>query len=163
MHQRKTVADPCQAVVKGGTSLGVLLAVMVCTASAAADVCTVPSASHPTIQVAVDDAYCTEIVLAAQTFVESVTVARDLTLRGTSSTSTVIEGRVVVEGRTTQVTIQDLLVDASGLGFTDALVAHDGAQVSGDDLVVVNGLVGSTVFNNGFESGDTTEWSRSVP
>ena len=96
------------------TSLGVLLAITVCT---------VPSASHPTIQAAVDDAYCTEIVLAAQTFVESVAVARDLTLRGTSNTSTVIEGQVVVEGNTTQVTIQDLLVDAS-----DPPGSHDKCQ-----------------------------------
>ena len=162
MGHRNTVAT-WQAVVKKGASLGVLFADTVCAAAASADVCTVPSASHPTIQAAVDDAYCTEIVLAAHTFVESVAMGRDLTLRGASSTSTVIEGRVVVEGSTTQVTIQDLRVDASGLGFTDALVAHDGDQVSGNDLVVVNGLVGSTVFNNGFESGDTTEWSRSVP
>ena len=91
MGHRNTVADTCQAVVKGGASLGVLLAVMVCTGTAAADVCTVPSAPHPTLQAAVDDAYCAEIVLAAQTFVESVVVARDLTLRGASSTSTVGE------------------------------------------------------------------------
>ena len=109
------------------TSLGVLLAVTVCTATASADVCTVPSPSHPTIQAAVDVANCTEIVLTAQTFVESVTVARDLTLRGTSSSATIIEGQLVVEGDTTQVVIHDLKVDGSAPSvagcFDEALVA----------------------------------------
>ena len=102
-------------------------------------------------------------MLAAHTFVESVAVSRDLTLRGASSTSAVIEGRVVVEDSTTQVAIQDLRVDAHDLGVTDALVAHDGAQVRGENLVVINGLVRSTVLKDGFEAGDTTAWSQPVP
>jgi nitrous oxidase accessory protein NosD len=168
MGHRNTVADTCQAVVKGGASLGVLLAVMVCTGTAAADVCTVPSAPHPTLQAAVDDAYCAEIVLAAQTFVESVVVARDLTLRGASSTSTVIEGRLVVEGNTTQVVIHDLKVDGSAPSvagcFSEALVAQGGAQISANEVVVINGGVdGCVLFGDGFESGTTSAWSATKP
>ena len=49
-----------------------------------AAVCTVPSTPHPTIQDAVDDLICTEVVLTAQTFVEAVAIDRSLELRGAS-------------------------------------------------------------------------------
>jgi hypothetical protein len=131
-------------------------------------VCTVPSAPHPTIQEAVDDLACTEVVLAAQTFTESVVVGRDLDVGGASSATTVIEGRVVVEGATTQVDLHDLTIDASAPSvagcFPVALVARNGAQISALDIVVVNGDgEACVIFRDGFESGSTAAWTATVP
>jgi hypothetical protein len=133
-----------------------------------ADVCQVPSTPHPTLQSAVSDLTCTEIVLASQTFRESVTVSRDLTLSGTSSSATIIEGQLVVEGDTTQVVIHDLKVDGSALSvagcFNEALVAQGGAQISANVVVVINGGIdGCVLFGDGFESGDTSAWSATKP
>jgi len=149
-------------------SISVGLALSLWSATALADVCNIPSAPHPTIQAAVDDLACTEIVLAAQTFAESVTLTRDLELRGASSTATVIEGRVVVEGGSTQVAIRDLEVNGSAPSvagcFNEALVAQGGARVSATDVVVINGDGEACVlFRDGFESGNTSAWSAAVP
>jgi hypothetical protein len=144
------------------------LAAVVCPITAFADVCTVPSAPHATIQASVDDANCTEIVLASQAFRETVIVSRDLTLSGTSSSATIIEGQLVVEGDSTQVVIHDLKVDGSALSvagcFDEALVAQGGAQISANEVVVINGGVdGCVLFGDGFESGDTSAWSATKP
>ena len=143
---------------------GCLALAVLCASTAFADVCSVPSVPHPVIQAAVDDAACTEIVLAAQVFAESVAVSRSLLLRGDSSATTVIEGRVTVTGDTTEVTLQDLQVDAGGC-FSVALDVRGGAQVtSQQDVVVINAAGGECpIFLDGFESGDTTLWSRTVP
>jgi hypothetical protein len=135
---------------------------------AAAATCNVPSSVYLTIQSAIDDPSCTEIVLASQAFTESVTVSRDLTLSGTSSSATIIEGQLVVEGNTTQVVIHDLKVDANAPSvagcFDEALVAQGGAQISANGVVVINGGVdGCVLFGDGFESGDTSTWSATKP
>ena len=111
---------------------------------------------------------CTEIVLASQAFTESVTVSRNLTLSGTSSSATIIEGRLVAEGDSTQVVIHDLKVDGSALSvvgcFNEALVAQGGAQISANGVVVINGGVdGCVLFGDGFESGSTSAWSATKP
>ena len=127
-----------------------------------AAVCSVPSGSYPTIQSAVDDGDCTEIVLAAQVFYESPVIGRDLILRGVSSTTTIIEGQVEVQGGSCEV--RQLKVDASSATlaghYNEALWVHSGAEVSGSDLVVINA---SVLFADGFESGDTSAWSAAVP
>ena len=135
-----------------------------CASSALADVCTVPSAPHPTIQAAVDDSACTEIVLVAQVIAESVAVSRSLLLRGGSSATTEILGQVTVSGGTTEVTLQDLKLDASGCSSV-ALDVTDGAQVTTlQDVVVVIATEGSCpIFASGFESGNTLGWSNAVP
>ncbi len=135
-----------------------------CASSALADVCTVPSAPYPTIQAAVDDTACTEIVLVAQVIAESVAVSRSLLLRGGSSATTTILGQVAVSGVTTEVTLQDLKVDASGCSSV-ALDVTGGAQVTTQqDVVVVNTTEGPClIFANGFESGDSHGWSETVP
>ncbi len=124
--------------------------------------CSVPSVSHPTIQSAIDDGDCTEIVLAAQTFSESVSISRDVTVDGDSTTTTVIKGQVAVSSGT--VVLQGMRIDTSsptlaGL-FSEALAVSGGAQVSGSNLVVRNGTI---LFADGFESGGTTMWSMEVP
>ena len=133
-----------------------------------AAVCQVPSGPYPTIQSAVDAPICTEIELAAQTFEESVVIARDLEIRGVSTASTVIEGQVTVEGGATQVALEDLTVDGSAPGvggtFTEALLVEGGAEVSGLRIVVLNATEDpSAIFADGFESGDTSAWSNVVP
>lgn len=145
-------------------SVGCSAFVVLCSSTAFADVCSVPSVPHPTIQAAVNDAACTEIVLAAQVFVGSVTVPRSLLLRGDSSTATVIKGQVAVTGGTTEVTLQNLQVDGGGCVLV-ALDVGGGAQVtSQQDVVVLNAVGGDCpIFLDGFESGNTTEWSASVP
>ena len=131
--------------------------------TAFADVCPVPTIAHSSIQAAVDDAACTEIVLADQTFVESVAVTRSLQLRGDSSATTVIEGQVTVTGNTTQVTLQDLKVDGGGC-FLVALDVGGGAQVTiQQDVVVINAAGDECpIFADGFESGDCAAWSTTV-
>lgn len=134
-----------------------------CTSTAFADVCTVPSVPHPGIQAAVDDAVCTEIVLAARAFAESVAVSRSMLLRGNSSATTVIMGQVTVTGDTTVLNLQDLQIDGGGCS-SSALEVAGGAQVtSQQDVVVTNAAGGGCpMFSDGFESGDLTRWSAAV-
>ena len=119
---------------------------------------------HPSIRAAVDDAVCTEIVLAAQVFAESVAVSRSRLLRGDSSATTKIAGQVTVTGATTEFTLQDLQVDGGGC-FSVALDVGGGAQVtSQQDVVVINAAGGECpIFLDGFESGNTSAWSNTVP
>ena len=107
---------------------------------AAAETCNVPTAPYPTIQSAVDDVSCTEIELAPQVYHETlVIVARTLTLRGASSSTTVIDDRVQVTGG--MVVLQGLTIGVSATVETNqypaALSVDGGAQLSGLDLVVL--------------------------
>jgi hypothetical protein len=153
-----------QKTIQSAIRIGCLALAGFCAPTAFADVCPVPTVAHPSIQAAVDDAACTEIVLAAQVLAESVAVSRSLLLRGDSSATTVILGQVTVTGDTTEVTLQDLQVDGGGC-FSVALDVGGGAQVtSQQDVVVTNAAGGECpIFLDGFESGDTTAWSKSVP
>jgi hypothetical protein len=154
----------------GGNPSGFLIGLFIlavagfCAPTAFADVCPVPTVAHPSIQAAVDDAACTEIVLAAQVFSQSVAVTRSLVLRGDSSSTTVIRGQVTVTGNATEISLQNLQVNGGGC-FSVALDVGDGAQVtSQQDLVVLNDAGGGCqIFLDGFESGDTTLWSKTVP
>jgi hypothetical protein len=122
--------------------------------------CQVPSSGHPTIQSAVDDASCTEIVLAAQTFSESPLIDRDLTLDGAGSSETFIEGSVEVSAGT--VIVQELQISAPPGTASEALWAHSGASLSGFDVMVFNGRW-VPLFADGFESGTTSAWSYTSP
>jgi len=144
----------------------ILVAVFALPGSAA--VCPVPSASHPTIQEAVDDLACTEVTIAAGTFVEEVTIGRDLAVSGASTTTSTIEGRVVAEGAAIQVDVHDLTIDASAASaagcFADALLSRGGAQLSANGVVAINGDGDACLlFRDGFETGNTTAWSSTVP
>ena len=130
--------------------------------------CTVPSSSHETIQEAVDDIGCTEIELAPQLFIESLSLTRSLVLRGESSSATTIEGRVVVTGASTSVSLQSLTIDGSALPvkgcFEVVLDVADGGRVAADDdVVVINTRAGDCpIFADGLELGDSSRWSRVV-
>jgi len=134
----------------------------------AADVCQVPSGPYPTIQTAVDAPVCTEVVISAGTFAESVVVPRDLVVGGASAATTVIEGQVTVQGASTVVALADLTVDASASGvagtYAEALLVEAGAEISGSNIVVLNAAIDlMPIFADGFESGDTTAWSAVSP
>ena len=151
------------------TGFGITTALVLLSATTGfSAMCSVPSGSYPTIQSAVADPSCTEIVLAAQAFRESVTVGRDLTLRGASSSTSVIEGQLTVQGGSTELELEDLTIDAGVPGVAgtaaEALVVAGGAEVRGLDIVVRNATFDPlAVFADGFESGDTSAWSATVP
>ncbi len=144
---------------------------MVCslwTTGAGAAVCNVPSGPHPTIQEAVDDASCTEVVLAAQTFVESVAVGRSLAISGASTATTIVEGRFDVTGAATVIVLSEMTITAAAPStagcFPEALDVTAGAQLTGIALVVINGDGDAClIFGDGFESGSTSAWSSTTP
>lgn len=143
-----------------------LIPVGFCIASpAAAGVCTVPG-THTTVQEAIDDLACTTINLSAQTYAESITVLRTLTLAGPGGGGAIIEGLVLVAGVGTTVDLNDLAVQNGCLG--NAMVVRGGAQVSGTNHQVTrSGALPCPpflmLFGDGFESGDTSAWSSQVP
>ena len=71
---------------------------------------------------------------------------------------------MTVTGDTTEVTLQDLKVDGGGC-FSVALDVAGGARItSQQDVVVVNAASGECpIFVDGFESGNTSAWSTTVP
>jgi hypothetical protein len=122
--------------------------------------CNVPSASYPSIQSAVDVISCTEIVLTSGDFFGGVTVGRTLEIRGVSSDTTKILGKVSVQGSGTTATLTGLTIAVGSESLpSDGLVVVDDAEVIPDDLVI-----GTTdhIFFDGFESGNTTAWSATV-
>jgi len=130
--------------------------------------CTVPSPAHETIQVAVDDIGCTEIELAAQLFIESVSITRGVVLRGQSSGTTIVQGRLTVTGASTSVGLHTLTIDGSALPvrgcFETALDVTGGGRVAADDDVVVINTGGGScpIFADGFETGNSSRWSRTI-
>jgi hypothetical protein len=134
-----------------------LLLATVSVGPAGAVTCTVPSAPHPTLQAAIDDVGCTEILIAAGSYAEAPLIARDLTVQGTGSASTYVQGQVQVTAGV--VSLQGLTIAAPD----NALWAHSGAEVSGFDLEVVIGGVELPLFADGFESGGTGAWSSVLP
>ena len=134
-------------------------------------VCPVPSAGHPTIGSAVRDPACTTVQVAAGTFAESAEIGRDLELAGAGSAATVVAGRLLVTGATSDVTISGLSVDTTGAGVAGcwprALEALAGAEIAaGPDVEVLHTATGGLscrLFADGFESAGTLAWSATVP
>ena len=156
------------AIVAG--ACGILLALLLVHAAAGA-VCPVPSVGHPTIGAAVRDPVCTTVQLAAGTFAESVEVARDLVIAGAGSAASVVAGRLLVSGATSDVTLAGLRVDTTGTGVAGcwprALEAVGGAEgAAGPDVEVRHTATGGPpcrLFVDGFESAGTLAWSAAVP
>jgi hypothetical protein len=131
-----------------------------------AQACTVPG-SHTTIQTAADDLACATVVLAAQTYPESVVLRRTLTIAGPPAGGAVVQGLVLISGDGTIATLRDLRVENGCL--PDAVRASGGARLEGDTLEVVRATgqpcpaTADTLFTDGFESGTTGAWSGSMP
>ena len=143
---------------------GAVLLVLALASSAHSQTCTVPG-SHTSVQEAVDDPACATITLSAQIYPESVNIPRSLTLAGPGAGGAVIGGLLRVAGAGTQVTLQDLRVE-NGCA-PSALRTASGAEVTGVNLEVERSAALpcplSVVFEDGFESGDTSTWSSTVP
>ncbi len=136
-----------------------IVAVAVTPPTVVADTCDVP-ASYPTIQAAVDEFTCTEIFVASGRFYGDLTIPRTLTIQGVSSTSTTVLGKVLVEGVGTSATLNGLRIEVSPEGLPhNGLVVDGFAETLPDDLVIGS----SMLFSSGFERGDTTAWSVTVP
>ena len=145
-----------------------VLAVFGTTAGARAVPCPVPSGSHPTIQSAVDDVGCSEIELGSQVYTENVEIGRTLSVSGVSAVATTIVGRVLITGATSVVSLADLTVDGSDPAvagcFPEAVDVEGGAQMSGSNIVVINGDGDACLlFGDGFEDGTTGAWSGTTP
>lgn len=123
--------------------------------------CDVPSRSYPSIQSAVNVVTCTDIAVASGKFFGDVTISRTLTLRGTSSDTTTVFGRMTVSGSGTVLTLEGLKIAAGPDTSTQGtLEVVTGAQVIPDDVLIVPT---DLIFEDGFERGDSTAWSNSVP
>lgn len=146
------------------------LLVALCSASIDSDpakaqrMCMVPG-SHSTIQEAIVDG-CTDIELQPQSYAESFSLSRSVTLRGPAGGTAVLRGVVEVTGADTVATLANLRVEN---GCVNALRVMNGARVSGSSLVTVRSaafpcppLGTVTVFADGFEAGDTSAWSMVV-
>lgn len=148
--------------------LALVTAVALAAPTINAATCTVPSGTHETIEEAVADIGCTEIELAGQLFIESVSITRSVVLRGQSSTTTFIQGELTVTGASTAVNLHTLTIDGSALpvnGCFDVVlnVTDGGRVVAEDDVVVINSRVGSCpIFADGFETGNSSRWSRVI-
>ena len=136
------------------------------TSSADCATCNVPSASYPSIQSAVDVINCTEIVVASGSFYENVTIGRTIEIRGVSSDTTTVVGKVTVEGSGTKATLKSMTiaVEPEDLPYEGLVVVGD-AEVLPDDLVIGTTDLNAAdhIFSDGFESGDTTLWSNTIP
>jgi hypothetical protein len=128
--------------------------------------CTVPG-SYVTIQEAIDDPACVTITLSAQTYGESIVIPRSLPLAGPRAGGAIVQGLVLVVGSGTEVGLQDLRVENGCV--PDALRTASGARMTGENLEVVRSAAlpcpatADSIFADGFESGDTTNWSGSIP
>jgi hypothetical protein len=131
-----------------------------------AQTCTIPG-SHATIQAAADDPACTQVVLAAQNYPESVVLRRTVTVAGPAAGGAVVRGLVLVGGASTVATLRDLRVE-NGCR-PDAVHASGGARLLGDGLEVERAtglpcpLTADAIFVDGFESGNTSAWSGTTP
>lgn len=158
--RRRGLVRHCTAVA------ALVTGVLTASSPARAQTCAVPG-THPTIQEAVDDPTCTTIDLAAQSYPESIEIRRSLTLGGPAAGGAVIEGLVLVVGSGTAVNLEHLEV-ANGCS-PDALRTAGGATVVGAGISVQRSAVlpcpelASSIFSDGFETGDTGRWSSTTP
>jgi len=115
-------------------------------AQAGAGPCRVPSNAYPTIQAAVNDATCATINVAAGTYTEHVTIARDVTIRGAGQDSTVIDGGgsgTVLTVASGTVTLRSVTIQ-HGARATESSGRHGGGIWNAGSLTVEN----STVADN---------------
>ena len=145
-----------------------LVAVAVLAGSFATSVyaeCSVPG-THTSIQDAVDDTACSSIILAAQDYQEAVEVRRTLEIRGPSGGGAVVKGRLVSMGGGVQLQLVNLAVHT---GCDAGIQVTAGATMVGEAVTALKSFVSfpcpalpSEVFQDGFESGSSSQWSSTV-
>ena len=128
---------------------------------ASAQTCDVPS-GYATIQSAIDEPSCSTVDVAAGFYQEPLTITRSLTLVGAGATTVLRDAPLIAVGSGVNVVLDSLRLEngcqpesllSSGGAFIDAIsvtVAFSGSF--GCDR-------GSSIFQDGFESGDLTRWS----
>ncbi len=129
------------------------LSVSVWPGMALAVTCQVPS-DRPTIQAAVDDATCTDIVLQNQIYAESVSIDRSLLLFGPAGGNAVIRGAVSVEGNSVLAMLADFSIE-NGCS-APGLAAMQSAEIQAEGVAVQSSAQfgcndGQVLFSNGFE------------
>jgi hypothetical protein len=130
--------------------------------------CEVP-ADFSTVQVAVSDPACAEVVIAAGSYDESVVVARTLTIAGAGAGSTRLGRPFVVAGAGTALTLAGLAIDVGGGCYRAPLVVKDGATLVVAPAAAVRVRADSLpsepcpLFDDGFESGTSHAWSATAP
>lgn len=133
-------------------------------APARAQLCNVP-AGVPTLQLAVSNPTCAQVVLAAGSYDESVVVSRTLTITGAGTASTELRRPLVVTGTGTAVTAGGFAIDIGGACYPASLVVKNGARVvvpAGNTLPIRADSVPSApcpLFDDDFESATTQLWS----
>ncbi len=88
--------------------------------------CAVPEV-HSTIQRAVDDPGCRQVQIMGGRYRETLVIDRSVTIAGASGTVVAIEGRIVVEGSETLVSMVNLTVATS---CAEAIATRNGSQVA---------------------------------
>ncbi len=144
-----------------------LVALALAPALSRAQICDVPSPTHPKLQGAIENTGCATINLADQSYAESILITRTVSILGPVGLAN-INGFVQVQGASTVVEMTNLMVEN---GCTPAaFLVNGGGQVNSERLEVVwvDGgpcpTVSSThIFSDDFESSDTSAWSAAVP
>jgi hypothetical protein len=123
--------------------------------------CSVPG-THATVAAAVADASCDPVTVASGEFEASVVISRDLTLQGAGPDQTTLlaglEQTVIEIGSSAIVHLEGLKLTSPGSGSSLAL-----AKQSGGTLTMSEVTVSSSLFGDGFETGDTQGWSATNP
>ncbi|REJ75165.1 MAG: hypothetical protein DWQ36_06355 [Acidobacteria bacterium] len=129
--------------------------------------CPVPSGDHATVQEAVDDPTCTNITLSAQSYPESVMVARPVSLVGVGSSSSTLDGRLWIaeSGIGTDVAVDGIGIRNGCPG--PGLLVETGTVLQPIDVTVEQVALpcpqfSFEIFSDGFESGNTSAWSAVV-
>jgi hypothetical protein len=143
-------------------------------AQAGAGPCRVPSTGYLTIQAAVNDATCATINVAAGTYTECVTIARNVTIHGAGQGSTVVDGgrngTVVTIAFGATVTIRGVTIqrgapsstpcggNANGGGISNAgTLTVENSIISGNNAEIRGGGIasrGSLTVQNSTISGN---------
>jgi hypothetical protein len=108
----------------------------------------VPSNAYPTIQAAVNDATCATINVAAGTYPEHVTIARNVTIRGVGQDSTVLDGGrsdVVLTIASGTVTFRGVTIQRGSSGIANAGTL----TVENSTIVDNHGNNGGGIWNAG--------------
>ena len=150
----------------GRTTVALFGALILTAGSVGAVDCNVPG-SHATVQSAIDDTDCTNVVLADQGYDESLLINRSVAITGPAALAD-INGHVEVQGAGNVVDMTNIQVQNGCL--PEAFLVTDGGRVDSTRLEVVWSDGGpcptaSTdhIFSDGFESSDTSRWSAAAP